>query len=128
MEKEKILKLTNQSKGFYEYMGRFFGSRLVQNQINDRIYDDSNKVWYIYCINDKVVAFVSMVNETIKNLYGVKDEYLKTLLDNIKKEVKIDISIVPIIYKEIYEKSGFTVGEEGNYKNFVTISMQGSVG
>lgn len=127
MEKEKILKLTNQSKGFYEYMGKFFGSRLVQNQINDRIYDDSNKIWYVYCINEKVVAFVSMVKGTIKNLYGVKDEYLETLLDSIKKEVKIDMSIVPVIYKEIYEKSGFIVGKDGNYKNFVTISTQGSV-
>ena len=39
-----ILKLTNKDEKFYEYMGKFFGSRLVQRQTNDRIYDDPDKV------------------------------------------------------------------------------------
>ena len=42
-----IIKMTNKDEKFYEYMGRLFGSRLVEKQTNDRIYDDDSKEWYI---------------------------------------------------------------------------------
>ena len=42
-----IVKLKNTDEKFYQYMGKFFGSRLVERQTNDRIYDDASKVWYI---------------------------------------------------------------------------------
>ena len=38
-----IIKMTNKDENFYQYMGKFFGSRLVERQTNDRIYDDDNK-------------------------------------------------------------------------------------
>ena len=123
MDKEKILKLTNKSKDFYQYMGKFFGSRVVQNIINDRIYDDTGKTWYLYLTNEKVVAFVSMVGGVIKNIYAVKDEYLIKLLENLKNEVMIEPSIVPVIYEEIYTKCGFTITSRG-LKNFITISIE----
>lgn len=40
--------MTNKDDNFYSYMGRFFGSRIVQTETKDRIYDDNNKTWYIY--------------------------------------------------------------------------------
>ncbi len=43
-----IVKMDNKSKDFYNIMGKFFGSRIVENKTNDRIYDDNNKSWYIY--------------------------------------------------------------------------------
>mgnify|MGYP003292759025 FL=1 len=55
-----ILKMDNKSKDFYNIMGKFFGSRIVQNKTNDRIYDDNNKEWYVYLENKNPVAFVSI--------------------------------------------------------------------
>ena len=51
-----IIKITNKDEKFYQYMGKFFGSRLVERQTNDRIYDDNNKEWYIYIEEEKVMA------------------------------------------------------------------------
>ena len=116
-----ILKLTNKDEKFYEYMGKFFGSRLVQRQTNDRIYDDPDKLWYIYKDGEKIVAFVSIQKNTIKNLYTTKQEYLEKLLERVKKENKITTSIVTNTYKDLYERCGFTLNNNNSFKNFVTI-------
>ena len=116
-----ILKLTNKDKNFYEYMGKFFGSRLVQRQTNDRIFDDPDKVWYIYKEGNKIVAFVSIQKSTIKNIYSTKEEYLEKLLERIKKENKITNSIVTNSYKNLYKRCGFFINNNSNLKNFVTI-------
>ncbi|MCI8485580.1 MAG: hypothetical protein HFJ20_00305 [Clostridia bacterium] len=71
-----ILKMNNKCNNFYQYMGKFFGSRIVQSEINDRIYDDSFKDWYIYLKNDNAVAFISIHNDTIKNMYSSNHTYL----------------------------------------------------
>lgn len=119
-----ILKLTNKDKNFYEYMGKFFGSRLVQRQTNDRIFDDQDKVWYIYKEGNKIVAFVSIQKSTIKNIYSTKEEYLEKLLERIKKENKITNSIVTNSYKNLYERCGFFINNNSNLKNFVTICTE----
>ncbi len=124
MKKNVILKLNNKSKNFYEYMGRFFGSRLVQNKINDRIYDDPNKIWYILLDDNKPVGFASFIGNTIKNLYATTDEQLETLLLNIKKETIIDESIVPRIYINIYSKVKLKIYDDNKYKNFVLITSK----
>lgn len=105
-------------------MGKFFGSRLVERQTNDRIYDDDNKEWYIYLEEDKVKAFVSINQNIIKNIYTTKEQYLEEILNQIKLENNISHSIVTNQYIEIYEKCGFKLGENGAYKNFVTIYME----
>ena len=76
-----VIKMNNKSEKFYEYMGKIFGSRLIQNQTNDRIYDDDNKIWYIYLEEEKVVAFVSISNNIIKNIYTKKSKNLKEVLE-----------------------------------------------
>lgn len=119
-----IIKMTNQDDKFYSYMGKFFGSRLVERQTNDRIYDDDSKQWYIYLEEEKVVAFVSMNKNVIKNIYTSKDKYLEEILKKIKKENKITYSIVTNHYTEIYEKCGFEISKNQEYKNFVTIYTQ----
>ena len=116
-----ILRIKNDDERFYKYMGKFFGSRLVERQTNDRIYDDPDKEWYIYLENKKVVAFVSIQKNIIKNIYSIKKQYLEKLLDTIRKEKKINISVVTNAYKDIYEKCGFLLDQNKNYKNFVTI-------
>ena len=116
-----ILKLTNKDEKFYEYMGKFFGSRLVQRQTNDRIYDDPDKLWYIYKDGEKIVAFVSIQKNTIKNLYTTKQEYLEKQLERVKKENKITTSIVTNTYKDLYERCGFILNNNDSFKNFVTI-------
>lgn len=118
-----IIKLTNKDENFYQYMGKFFGSRLVQRQTNDRIYDDDNKIWYIYLDQDQVKAFVSINKNILKNIYTTKEDYLEDILTKIKKENKIIYSIVTSNYIEIYKKCGFKIDNDNNYKNFVTIYM-----
>lgn len=122
-EKNMIKRVTNKVENFYQYMGKFFGSRLIEKQINDRIYDDEGKIWYIYLEEGKVMAFVSIKNNIIKNIYTTKEKYLEEILVRIKKENEITYSIVPNCYKKLYERCGFQVSKNQDYKNFVTIYM-----
>ena len=119
-----VVKMTKQDAKFYEYMGKYFGSRAIEKQINDRIYDDDNKQWYIYLEKDEVMAFVSISSNVIKNIYCKKEKYLEAILKKIVKENQITTSIVTKNYIEIYEKCGFKVEKEVGYKNFVMIYMQ----
>ena len=116
-----IVKMTNKDEKFYQYMGKFFGSRLVEKQTNDRIYDDTNKEWYIYLYKEKAVAFVSLNKNVIKNIYTLKDEYLEEILLKLSKEIKVNNSVVTNIYKKIYIRCGFKIEEYEEYKNFVVI-------
>lgn len=115
-----ILKMDNKSKNFYNIMGRFFGSRIVQNKTNDRIYDDNSKIWYVYMDNEIPVAFVSLSSDVIKNVYAIKDKFLVELLTYVKKRVKIQDSIVTSIYSDVYHSCGFICNTDG-YKNFIKI-------
>ena len=119
-----IIKINNKNEKFYQYMGKFFGSRLVEKQINDRIYDDDKKEWYLYIEDNAVVAFVSIQNKVIKNTYCYKEKYLEEILNYIKKEGKIDNSILTRKYIEVYKKCGFEIIDNEAYKNFVTIHEQ----
>lgn len=116
-----IVKMNNKQEKFYSYMGRMFGSRIVQRQTNDRIYDDSDKEWYLNIEDDRVVAFVSLSNNTIKNVYTIKDNYLTEILKILKKEVKINESIVPNLYKKLYTKAGYIINDMNTLKNFISI-------
>lgn len=116
-----ILKMNNKSKDFYNIMGKFFGSRIVQNETNDRIYDDNSKEWYVYIDNDTPVAFVSIASNVIKNVYSIKDDFLIELLQHITKEVGIKDSIVTKAYLNTYAASGLVIDESAEYKNFIRI-------
>lgn len=124
MKKDIILKMNNKANDFYNYMGRFFGSRLVQNKIKDRVYDDPNKEWYVLVEDGKPVAFLSLTDNTIKNIYGLSNEQVEKLLKGIKKEVNIQMSILPKVYLEIYKKLNFEIFDEESYKNFVVIGSK----
>lgn len=116
-----ILKMNNKSHNFYQYMGKFFGSRIVQSETNDRIYDDNYKDWYIYLKNDNAVAFISIHNNTIKNIYSTSNSYLIELLHEVKNTITISPSIVPRIYLDVYKACDLHIDEDAKYKNFVTI-------
>ena len=116
-----ILKLTNKDKKFYQYMGKFFGSRIVQKETNDRIYDDSDKIWYIYLKNDIPVGFISIKENTIKNIYAIKFDYIYDLLVELQNDIQIAPSTVTNLYLDIYQKCSFHI-LNNDYKNFVTIS------
>lgn len=118
---EDIIKIDNKDDRFYSYMGKMFGSRIIQRQTNDRIYDDNDKEWYLYLEADRVVAFVSIANQVIKNVYTIKDSYLIEVLKKVKKENKIKESIVPNLYKELYTKVGFCIDPMNTMKNFIMI-------
>lgn len=120
-----IIKINNKDEKFYQYMGKFFGSRLVEKQTNDRIYDDERKEWYLYMEKSLVLAFVSVQDKVLKNLYCYKEEYLEDILIYIKKQEKngekIGSSIVTRRYVEVYERCGFKILDSEGYKNFVTM-------
>ena len=116
-----IAKMNNTNDKFYSYMGKFFGSRLLQKQTGDRIYDDSSKEWYIYLINEKAVGFVSISNNVIKNLYATDPKYLVELLTELNKSYTISSSVVTNLYVDVYKSCNFLVNTD-NYKNFVIIS------
>lgn len=116
-----ILKMNNKAKNFYAYMGKFFGSRLVQSETKDRIYDDNTKIWYLNVENSKVYAFLSICNNVIKNIYAINSSSLKELLLHVCEEILIEPSIVTSTYREIYQECGFLEVPLENYKNFVMI-------
>ena len=116
-----IVKMNNKDEKFYFYMGKMFGSRIVQRQTNDRIYDDTDKEWYLNIEDERVVAFVSLTNNTIKNVYTIRDNYLSQILKAIRKDMKINESIVPNIYKDLYIKAGYEINSMNTLKNFVMI-------
>lgn len=117
-----VVKMNNKSEKFYDYMGKIFGSRLIQNQTNDRIYDDDNKTWYISLEDDKVIGFASISNGVIKNVYTTKDKQLEEILKTIKKENQINSSTVTNLYEDSYKKAGLKIEKTDNLKNFVIIS------
>lgn len=119
-----IKKITNKDEDFYNYLGKIFGSRLVQVKTKDRFYDDDNKVWYLY-IKDKkdmhVSAIVAVCDRIIKNIYATDSSALISLLNEIKKDVSLYPSTVPICYEDEYKQTGFKITKLGTYKNFVLI-------
>lgn len=116
-----VIKINNKDERFYIYMGKMFGSRIVQRQTNDRIYDDNDKEWYLNIEDDRVVAFVSVAKNVIKNVYGIRESYLMEIFKQLKKDVKINESIVTNLYKEIYIKSGYNINPMNTLRNFVMI-------
>lgn len=117
-----ILKLTNKDTNFYNYMGKFFGSRIVQTETKDRIYDDNSKLWYIYIDSDnKPYGFISVCDGIMKNIYANNPDYLKELLSQVQKDVKIEPSIVSKLYENLYQECGLIVTHLDNYKHFVMI-------
>lgn len=117
-----IAKMINKDDDFYSYMGRFFGSRIVQTETKDRIYDDNNKIWYIYLDkNERACAFISVHNDVIKNVYSSNDNYLKELILEIKKDFVIKESIVTNIYQNVYLDCGLQIILLDNYKHFIMI-------
>lgn len=116
-----IVKMNNKCEDFYTIMGKVFGSRIVQNETHDRFYDDNKKCWYAYIDDETPVAFVSIIDNVIKNVYCIKEEFLVELLQYIKEEINIKDSIVTNSYISAYEQSGLTVDTSNEYKNFVVI-------
>lgn len=117
-----ILKLTNKDDNFYQYMGKFFGSRIVQTETKDRIYDDNNKIWYIYVdTDDKAYGFISVCDDVIKNIYSSNENYLKELLLEVMQDITIQPSIVTKLYGKLYEDCGLILTSLDNYKHFVII-------
>ena len=116
-----ILKMNNKSQDFYTVMGKFFGSRIVQNETNDRIYDDNKKEWYILFDNENPVAFVSVISNVIKNVYSINPEFLVKLLKFVAKKITIKDSIVTKAYTSAYESVGLVLDNSNGYKNFIII-------
>lgn len=121
-----ILKMNNQDKDFYKYMGPIFGSRKVESETNDRIYDDDKKIWYLYANqkSKKVLALVSVSTNVIKNVYTTDDKYLIEILNEVQQDLIIKPSVVPIVYKDIYPKCGLTVNTINGYKNYISVRRE----
>ena len=119
----EIIKITQEDTDFYKYMGKVFGSRKIESKINDRIYDDKNKEWHILIEEEEILAFLSIANNKIKNIYGEESKYIIELLQEVSKTQNIEASTVTRVYQECYEKCGFRVLDK-QYKNFVVIEKK----
>lgn len=104
-------------------MGKFFGSRIVQTETKDRIYDDTNKTWYLAMDKDskKIYGFISICEGMLKNIYATNDFYLKELLIEIKKDFVIQPSIVTNLYENIYLDCGLKITKLDSYKHFIMV-------
>lgn len=116
-----IKKMMNKDRDFYSYLGKFFGSRLVQAKTKDRIYDDDNKIWYLFVEGRQVSALVSVSERVIKNVYATNNNNLIEVLNQIKKDISLFPSTVPLCYEDAYKEAGFKTTKLGTYKNFVLI-------
>ena len=117
--------MNNKNENFYNYMGKFFGSRIVQSETKDRIYDDNNKTWYVYLDkNQKPCAFLSVCNNIIKNIYGSNERGLIELLEELSKDSPIEPSIVTTLYEKVYKKCGFRIIKLDTYKHFIMIQKE----
>ena len=94
---------------------------MVEKQTSDRIYDDDKKDWYVYIENDNVIAFVSIQNKVIKNVYCYKEEYLEKLLNKVCQEEQVEPSILTRQYMKVYRKCGFDMMDNEIYKNFIMV-------
>lgn len=112
-----IIPITNQSKNFYAHLGRVFGSREIEKLTGDRIYDDDGKVWYVYFKNSKPVAFVSVKDNVIRNVWDDDKNCLQKVLEKIKSEIKT--STVTKYFVDVYKAAGYKVIEHSI--NFVKI-------
>lgn len=122
-----IVKITNKDEMFYHYMGKFFGSRIVQTETNDRIYDDNRKTWYVYMdLEHKPLGFISVCDNTIKNIYSSNAKYLKELILEVMKDMTISDSVVTNTYIDIYKECGLQICSS-NLKNFVKIRGEQNV-
>ena len=119
-----IKKITTKDRDFYSYLGKFFGSRLVQSRTKDRMYDDDSKVWYIFVEDRQVSAIVSVCDRVIKNVYCTSTRNLVTVLNHIKEEIALYPSTVPLCYEDCYLEAGFKCTKLGTYKNFVLIRTE----
>jgi len=115
-----IIQITNKSKNFYAHLGKVFGSREVQRATGDRFYDDDDKTWFIYYDKGNPAAFVSIQDNVIKNVWSENRDLLVSVLKEVNKKVSVSESIVPVVFKDEYEKAGYSYIGNG-FKNFIKI-------
>lgn len=113
------MRIKNTDKDFYNILGPVFGSRKIQRVTKDRFYDDDEKEWIIQVGKDKKVIYaISVVGNTIKNIYSEDPEAMSIALKNLYGEVLY--GIVPAVYKNVYISAGYSV-QECNMVNYVKI-------
>lgn len=117
--KDSIEMMTNADTDFYIYMGKIFGSRIIQNITGDRFFDDNEKVWYLHFDTQKRAdAYVSVKNNVIKNVYAKNACSLVCVLKELFSDV--GISTVPEIYKSEFLQAGYEI-LDNTHKNFVKV-------
>lgn len=50
------IRLNQKSPNFYELLGPVFGSRTIEQETNDRFYDDAEKEWFLLLDQDAYLA------------------------------------------------------------------------
>ncbi|WP_064615495.1 hypothetical protein [Streptobacillus moniliformis] len=114
-----IKRIDNRHKDFYKLFGPIFGSRYIENKTKDRIYDDDFKNWVFFIRNKKIIAFLSMKNNQIKNAWHEPEceKELELLLKDVYHE--INGGIVSIIFSKSFEKTNYIT--EKVSPNFIKI-------
>lgn len=122
LEGVEIIKLTNQDKDFYNFVGPFLANRKIAKEMGTPLWDDDEKVWFVavkdgegiatcaYTLNkkkDKATLRSSYVKEEYRE-HGLYHKMFKIRLEALKKlKVKEVVGTATAKSKPIYEQFGF---------------------
>lgn len=104
---KKVIAMNNLDDGFYDELGRIFGSRKVERVTGDRFYDDNNKTWYLLKDGDTLLAVIGVKGEEIRNCYGESNEDITELIDEIKDN--FTTGTIPAVWKKAFRDAGYVI-------------------
>lgn len=119
----KIIRKTNQEKGFYSILGPFLARREVEREIGYKIYDDDGKEWLIATENESILGFCYLWKKS-KEHYQVGSCYVveqhrqkgvfRKLLVTATKDIEGTVTLTTKnnVMKQILLKEGFDAKKE----------------
>ena len=116
------IRLNQKSPNFYELLGPVFGSRTIEQETNDRFYDDAEKEWFLLLDQDAYLGIASVSGKIIKNFWAVNADAAEALLREILSEGWRLKGIVPRTHERVFARLGFRTG--AYRKNFIEVHYE----
>lgn len=122
----KIRTMSNDSQGFYQLLGPLMGSRAVEKEVGIRLYDDSDKEWYLAFIDDALAGVASVRGNVVSDCY-VKPQYrdkgamtrmLQSIMKNHHGALRATCTGMSV---GIFERAGFIL--KSRTKNFYKMEI-----
>lgn len=110
--------LTNKEKDFYYFMGPFLSRRPIVKELGNSIWDDDNKIWFVYMDNFHVRGFASLFIH--KNRGHLQSVYVLPNYRNTKIGTTILDEVIVFCRENKVERIKSTVSLAGLalHKNF----------